>query len=159
MFIGTDHFTESICEDRYIRKCLLCIQDHPLEGIHGVSDIFTSCFGTFNAKAQLKIFFISNENISKRGYFGKGLAQFSLPSFPKSSSVIEIKRDQCAMFFCIAGDLQTEVTGVGRKCGDESGEMHNLYTLHAEDPFEIEIFYIQCPAYFTGTVILHAGTP
>src|SRR5690554_403944 len=158
MFIGADHFTQCVGKNRRMRKCFLCIHNHPLEGIHGISYILTPRFGPFNTQAELEILLVADKDLGEGSDFPERITQLFLSTLPECGPVVQVKGNKCAMLFGKTGYLQTEVTGVRRQCRYQTGEMYDLHTFLSKDTLEVKILHAQGSAHLTRTIVLYAGT-
>ena len=136
---------------------LLDAADHPFEPIDLGFDALAAGFGAFDAQTQLEILLIADKDVGDRGDFGEVLAQFRLATFPERGAIVQVEGDAGVVLLGKAGQLQTELAGLGRQSTDQTGQMDDLDALFAKDPFQIKVLHVQRAAHLAGTVVPNAG--
>ena len=63
MFVGINYLPQRGGKNRSIREGQFYPADHYFKTFNLGINIFSTCFGTFNSEAKLKILFVSNQNI------------------------------------------------------------------------------------------------
>jgi len=120
MAVCTDHFAQCGGEDGGVRVRLSGPLDHRLEAFDLRSQVRAAFFRSFDAQAELEIFFVAHEDIGGGGDLGEDAAQFLLAVFPEGRAVVQVEADARAVLPGGARKFQSEPAGVGRQCGDQS---------------------------------------
>ena len=123
MTIGTDHFTQGGGKYRCIRECFFGPIDHALEAFDLGCKSFAAGFRTFQAEAELEVFFVTDQDIRKAGNFGEDIVQLFFAVDPERSAMVQVKRNEGAMLLGGAGDIQAELARLRRKCGNQPGQV------------------------------------